>query len=273
VIDLHVHTFRCRHAEGTPSEYVRAAATRGVGTVAFTDHLPLAPAVVELVAGAEKYAMPATELPVYISEVAEAAELGQELGVEVLCGIEVDAVSSALDHASAILESYPFDIVLGSVHFIDDWAFDDPSRRDRYAEWRPEDLWERYFGDLAWAAASGIADVMAHADLVKKFCFVPEGPQDALYEQTAALLRSAGVAVEVNTAGLRKPCQELYPAPAFLKALQRAGVPVTVGSDAHSPHEVGAGWSEAISALREAGYKSMLVFRGRTPEEVALDER
>jgi histidinol-phosphatase (PHP family) len=79
------------------------------------------------------------------------------------------------------------------------------------------------------------------------------------------------VAVEVNTAGLRKPCQELYPAQELLDELFAAGVPVTVGSDAHRPSEVGAGWNEARAALMAAGYRSVLVFRQRVPEEVPLD--
>ena len=273
MIDLHVHTYRCRHAEGTPCDYVRAAADRTVTTLAFTDHLPLSRELAARVPGADGYAMDETELPLYLSEVGEAAQLGRELGVEVLCGIEADLVQTGLKDVRALVEDHPFDVVLGSVHFIDDWAFDDPSRRGHYDCWTPEDLWERYFADLAAAAATGIADVIAHADLVKKFCFTPEGPVDALYRRTADSLAAAGVAVEVNTAGLRKPCKELYPAPPFLRELKRAGVPVTVGSDAHSPSEVGSGWSAAVDALRDAGYHSALVFRARVPEEVGLDER
>lgn len=273
MIDLHVHTYRCRHAQGTPCEYVRAAADRGVAIVAFTDHLPLAGELASRVPGASGYAMDAAELPLYVSEVAEAAELGRALGVEVLCGIEADVVPVGIDDVREMVDGLPFDIVLGSVHFIDEWAFDDPARRGEYERWTPEELWERYFADLAAAAATGIADVMAHADLVKKFCFTPDGPVDGFYRETARALHATRVAVEVNTAGLRKPCKELYPSPAFLKELRRAGVPVTIGSDAHAPADVGAGWREAVEALREAGYRSALVFRGRVPEEVSIDAR
>ena len=271
MIDLHMHTWRCRHADGAPNEYVRAAAARGVGTIAFTEHLPLAPSLARRVPGAEGYAMPAEELPTYVAEVEEAARLGRTLGVEVLLGIEVDAVPDALGHARDLLTTLSVDIVLGSVHFVDDWAFDDPARTERYAEWDITELWQRYFAEVAAAAASGVADVIAHADLVKKFCFRPPGPVDALYRETARSLASSGVAVEVNTAGLRKPCRELYPAQGFLNELFAAGVPVTVGSDAHRPEDVGAGWDEARTALLAAGYRSVVVYRQRVPEEVALD--
>jgi len=272
VIDLHVHTWRCRHAEGTAEEYVRAAANRGVRTLAFTEHLPLAPALAHGVPGAEGYAMPAVELPEYVRDVRSASAIGLELGVEVLLGIEIDAVPAGLEHATKLLGLYDFDVVLGSVHTIDDWAFDDPDRTDRYAEWDLDALWERYFADVTSAARSGLADVIAHADLVKKFCQRPEGPVGHLYASAARAFAEAGVAIEVNTAGLRKPCKELYPGREFLAELHRAGVAATIGSDAHAPHDVGAGSAEAVSALREAGYTSVVVFRSRVAEEVGLDD-
>ena len=272
MIDLHVHTWRCRHAEGAAEDYVRTAAERGVRTLAFTEHLPLPPALAMNVPVAEGYAMPAGELPEYVAEVHAAASVGAGIGVEVLLGVECDVVPAGIDYAREAIAQYPYDLVLGSVHFIDDWAFDDPDRATRYGEWRIDELWERYFGDVIAAAKSGVADVMAHADLVKKFCHRPDGPVDHLYVSAAEALRQAGLAVEVNTSGLRKPCRELYPAQDFLVELRRAGVPVTVGSDAHTPADVGAGGAEAVSALRGAGYRSVLVFRGRVAEEVGLDD-
>ncbi|MBN2247254.1 MAG: histidinol-phosphatase HisJ family protein [Coriobacteriia bacterium] len=272
MIDCHVHTWRCRHATGTPVEYVRAAAERGISVLTFTEHLPLAPDLADRVPGAARYAMPESELPLYIAEIAEAATLGSSLGVEVLCGIEVDAVPIARPYAREMLAQHSFDVVLGSVHFIDDWAFDDPSLRDGYDVWSPDALWERYFGDVLDAARAGLADVMAHVDLVKKFGVWPSGPADGMYRETASALAEAGVAVEVNTAGLRKPCQEIYPGAALLRALREAGVPVTIGSDAHTPDEVGAGGAEALAALGDAGFRSVVVFSGREMREVRLDE-
>ena len=271
MIDLHVHTSRCRHADGAPVDYVRAAARVGVRTLAFTDHLPLPVSLAERIPHAAGYAMPSEELPAYVESVREAAALGRELGVEVLLGVEADAVPEGIQHVRSLTHAYPFDIVLASVHFIDDWAFDDPTLTAQYADWDLRDLWERYFADLVEAARSGVGDVLGHADLVKKFCFVPDGSLDALYAEVAAAIAESGVAVEVNTAGLRKPCREIYPAPAFLRALRAARVPVTIGSDAHTPADVGAGWAEACTALTEAGYTSYVVFRNRVPEEVPLD--
>lgn len=265
MIDLHMHTARCGHAVGRPEEYVAAARTAGVAVMAFTDHLPLPPG------RSPEYAMPWVELTHYVEDVRAAAEGSRrEGGPEVLLGVEADWIRGHESLVVGALARHDFDMVLGSVHFIDDWAFDDPDLRARYAEWTPDQLWERYFRDLCEAAATGLYDVMAHPDLVKKFDVRPLVDPDRLYRETAAMFAEAGVAVEVNTAGLRKPCAEIYPSLDLLRRCREAGVPATVGSDAHSPGEVGAGWNAARGLLLAAGYASLVVFRSRVAEEVAL---
>lgn len=259
---MHVHTSRCRHATGSPADYVAAAEAAGVTTMAFTDHLPLP----EGFDGS--YAMPEVELAEYVVEVARAR--GTARATEVLLGIEADWLPEHLERARTLIGAHPFDVVLGSVHFVDGWAFDDPALRDGYSQWTPDALWERYFDELGAAASSGLFDAMAHPDLVKKFRFVPESDPRGWYSDAAAAFAAAGVAVEVSTAGLRKPCGEIYPSASLLSEMRRAGVPAMVGSDAHRPAEVGYGWHEAYSALRRAGYTSVVVFRERVAEEVPL---
>jgi len=266
-----MHTSRCGHAEGSIEAYVEAARAAGITTIAFTDHLPLAADMLASDPHAARYAMPESELDAYVNDVIRvqrgAAASG---GPEVLLGIEADLHRGNDEHARRLLDRYPFDIVLGSVHYVDGWAFDDPARQDGYADWDVRALWERYFDDLIAAAQSGLADVIGHADLVKKFGNVPEGDLTPLYRRTAEAFADAGVAVEVNSAGLRKPCAELYPSAGFLRALREADVRVTTGSDAHCPSEVGAGLVEARRALIDAGYDRVTVFRNRTPVEVLL---
>lgn len=265
MIDTHVHTARCRHAEGEAAEYVAAAVKRGVTILGFSDHLPL-PETFD-----SGYAMPREELPSYVADVLAAREQAAASGgPEVLLGVESDWLPDHLDHVRELTEAFEFDFVVGSVHFLDGWAFDDPALRHRYDEWDPDELWARYFAELERAATSGLYDVMAHPDLVKKFCYAPTTDPREIYEAAAHAMAHSGVAAEVSTAGLRKPCREVYPAPRFLKALREAGVPVTVGSDAHAPSEVGYAWDRALGALRHAGYDSVLVFRGRVPSEVSL---
>ncbi|HZL06875.1 MAG TPA: histidinol-phosphatase HisJ family protein, partial [Coriobacteriia bacterium] len=174
------------------------------------------------------------------------------------------------EHVARLVTRYPFDLVLGSVHYIDGWAFDDPERQDGYGAWDTLALWERYFADVARAAATGLIDVLGHVDLVKKFGFVPTEDLADLYRRASEAIAASGVTVEINTAGLRKPCAEMYPGQELLTELVRHGVPLTVGSDAHSPEDVGANWHEARRAILDAGGATVSVFRLRRREEVAL---
>lgn len=265
MIDLHIHTSRCKHAAGTVGDYVHAARTAGVTTMCFTDHLALPQGYPSC------YTMDADELPLYVADVRAAALASADAGgPEVLCGIEADWIPESGRQVAAAVAAHSFDVVLGSVHFIGEWAFDDPDLVARYAETDVDELWASYFEELEAAARSGLFDVMAHPDLIKKFAFFPTTDPRSLIEHAAEVLAGTGVAIEVNTAGLRKPVGELYPSAAFLDACRRRGVPATTGSDAHRAEEVGMDLGRAAAALREAGYDSVLVFRGRRPEEVAL---
>jgi histidinol-phosphatase (PHP family) len=265
MIDMHVHTPRCGHACGTPDQYVEAACRAGVTTMAFCDHLPLPPGY------PSGYSMPWVDLPEYVKEIRELARRSRAAdGPEVLLGVEADWIRGNEQLVAGALEEHAFDVVLGSVHFIDDWAFDDPELRAGYKAWSADALWERYFADLVTAASAGLFDVMAHPDLIKKFNCVPESDPVALYEQAASVFAERGLAIEVNTGGLRKPCAEPYPSLEFLRICRRWGVPATVGSDAHAPGEVGHAFDTARDLLMEAGYRSVLVFRGRRAEEMGL---
>lgn len=264
MIDLHLHTSRCGHAEGEVPAYVDAARTAGLEVIAFTDHLPLPAHLNEN----GTYAMGSDELGAYVADVLSVARLHRE--PHVLLGIEADWLPGHTAETARVLASHPFDLVLGSVHFLDRWVFDDP---DLIEEWDGRDVravWERYFSTVAEAAESGLFDVMAHVDLIKKFGHRPVGSVGDLYDELAAALLRAGVAVEVSSAGLRKPCGELYPGDDLLATLCRAGVPVTTGSDAHRPAEVGLGLDAVREALARAGYRKVVYFEQREMREVEL---
>jgi len=265
VIDLHMHTARCGHATGTPVEFVDAAREAGLDIVCFTDHLPM-PADYP-----QHYTMRPHEVSEYLDDVSAAAAYSRETGgPEVLSGVEADWMPDEVAFTRETLASLPLDMVLGSVHFLGDWAFDDPDLIDRYGSVVIDEMWERYFTEVAAAARSGLFDVIAHPDLIKKFGFLPSGDPTAWYEAAAEALCAGGCAVEVNTGGLRKPINEIYPSLQLLQACQRRGVPATMGSDAHAAAEVGTGGRQARELLRTAGYRSLVVFRCRQAEEVAL---
>lgn len=249
MIDLHMHTARCGHASGTVREYVEAGRAAGLDVMCFTDHLPM-PAPYP-----QHYTMRADELDAYLADVRSVAEeTARDGGPEILVGVEADWLPGHMDAVRTMLAGRELDMVLGSVHFIGDWAFDDPDLTGRYGEWDIDALWMRYFGDLTEAASSGLFDVMAHPDLVKKFGHRPSFDPGYLYEEAAKAAAEAGVLVELSTAGLRKPVGEMYPSVDMLAALFSAGVDMTVGSDAHAADEVGYGIEDAYRVLADSGF-------------------
>ena len=185
-------------------------------------------------------------------------------------GIEADFVPGVEDRTASLLQARDFDYVLGSVHFIREGAVD----MDDYSAWgigggsSAEQVWSRYFETVAESARSGLFDIIAHPDLVKYWGAdhperVPERDARFYYEPTVEAFADAGVAVEVSTAGLRKPAGELYPAPPFLQMCVEAGVPVALSSDAHSPVEVGHGYEQVVEQLQEWGVEQLSVFERR----------
>jgi histidinol-phosphatase (PHP family) len=265
MVDLHIHSSRCGHARGSMREYVDAGRDAGLRVMAFTDHLPLPDGF------PEGYAMTWSELPAYVEDVARARrKSAEEGGPEVLLGIEADWIPGHELLVGGALRAHAFDVVLGSVHFIDGWAFDDPDQMDGYRAWSTDALWARYFEDVATAASTGLFDVMAHPDLVKKLGSRSVCDPTAWYEELASVFAECGVAIEVNTGGLRYACAEVYPAMDLLRACRQRGVPVTMGSDAHTPSDVGSRLHEARTILKEAGYHEVLVWRQRVPESVPL---
>jgi len=246
-------------------EYLAAAVRQGLKEVGFADHLPL-----YFLPPAERdpgLAMAEADLPRYVEAV---RELQKNSPVPVKLGIEADYAPGRENDLAALLASFPFDYILGSVHFIDGWGFDNPAEMDGYSRHDSAALYRRYFALVRQAALSGLFDIMAHPDLPKKFGFHPPAGLATLYEETAAAFKQAGVCVEVNTAGLRAPAAEIYPSREFLQICRRHGVPATLGSDAHRPADTGAGRAEALALLKEAGYRELAVFTGRERELLSL---
>ncbi len=265
-VDYHLHTFRCGHARGRMADYVRAARKRGLREIGFADHIPLYFCPPERRPPA--LAMTESELPRYVDDVLGLRAANPDLPVRL--GIEADYVPGREAELAALLSKYPFDYVLGSIHYIDGWGFDQPGLRDGYRNWDPDALYRRYFLLVQEAARSGLFDVLAHPDLLKKFDYRPSGDLTGLYRETALVIAGAGACIEVNTAGLRAPAAEIYPHPAFLAVCRELNIPVTLGSDAHLPEHVGFGFPEAVALLRRAGYDQVATFRERKMRLVPL---
>ena len=243
--DYHTHTELCGHATGRPIEYIQAAQTLGLLHIGIADHLPLLP-------DADPHlTMDIPTLPDYVAEV---QALKAEFPDYVLLGIEADYRPETVGEVADLLEAYPFDYVIGSVHFLDDWAFDDPRYLAEYAHRDIDEVWVQYFELVGDAAESGLFNILGHMDLVKKFGYRPTRTLGKELTRLVDRIARAGTLVEINTAGLHKPVGEAYPDPEILHRLREAGVPITFGSDAHAPDQVGRDFRHAVDLARSAGY-------------------
>lgn len=258
-VDYHLHTKLCGHAQGEPEEYAAAAQRRGLREIGFADHIPM-----YFLPEAERdpdIAMREEDLPGYAQKIRDLQKSLHPFPIKF--GIEADYAAGMENRLREILGQYDFDYVLGSIHFLDGWGFDNPAYIDGY---KSRDLWEvyqSYFGLLGQAAASGIFDVLAHPDLIKKFGFEPDRELSDLYRETLRQIADSGVCVEINTAGLRVPKKEIYPAPEFLKLCFASKVPVSLGSDAHKPEQVGTDFDQAVALLKSVGYTQVVTFTKR----------
>jgi histidinol-phosphatase (PHP family) len=181
-------------------------------------------------------------------------------------GIEADFVPGAEDRMANLLEERDWDYVIGSVHFLRDQAIDMRGDWDVWTSSDPEKVWRRYFETLGEAARSGLYDILAHPDLVKVWgrdVPLPTGDLRRFYDLAMDGIAESDVAIEVSTAGLRKPVGEIYPAPAFLEMCLEAGRPVALSSDAHVPNDLGHRYEEALEFLERAGVGELAVFERR----------
>ncbi len=259
-VDYHMHTPLCGHAVGQPEEYVEQAIRVGLSEVGFSDHAPL------VSHEDRRYTMAADELPTYHAMIEKAQRKFQNFTIKL--GLEADYIPGFESQTRKVLEGYPYDFVIGSVHFIDRWAFDDPEEK---VKWRDKDIntvYRDYYKLLRRSAASGLFDIMGHVDLVKKFGYRATEDLTLEVEATAKVFKDSGVTVEINTSGLRKPVKEIYPSPGVLKIYNKAGVPITFSSDSHDPGDVGKDYDKAKELALGAGYKDYRVFKRRKVERM-----
>jgi histidinol-phosphatase (PHP family) len=200
-----------------------------------------------------------------LDEYVATIEEGKRRGLPVKLALEVDYLPDRAEQTAAALEPYPWDYVLGSVHFVDGESVDmDPGFAD-------EAGWRAYFAALEDAAATGLFDVLSHPDLVKFFGRRPDATLvKELHESAAAAIANAGVCVEVSAAGLHKPVGEIYPDLAFLRRCRALDIPITLASDAHEPEHVGRDVRHAADHARAAGYDTVTVFESRRRRQEPL---
>jgi len=259
VPDYHMHTPRCHHAEGEVADYARAAIAAGLEEIGMSDHSPMPPGF------EDDWRMAMDELDDYRREVARAREtFAGRLTIRL--GLEADYRPGSEEAVAAMIAAHNWDYVIGSVHYIEGWDFDNP---DKLREWdgrNIEDAWCDYFALVGQSARTGLFDIIGHPDLIKKFGHKPPADSVRVAAAMEAMLedvRDAGCALEISSAGLRKPVGEIYPHPRMIARAAELGIPFAYGSDAHKPEDVGHAMDACLAMLESAGIHEICIFEGR----------
>jgi histidinol-phosphatase (PHP family) len=255
IVDYHMHLRdpdeRIDHTVDGIERFVETAATRGVDEIGFTEHVYYFRQTREVWTRPYEIERCVYDLDVYCDAVVEA----KRQGLPVKLGLEVDYVGAEQPLLAELLQPYPWDYLLGSVHTLDGLAID--QEPGIWAEASVEEVWRGYLAALAELAASGHVDVLAHPDLAKIFNRRPGRIDYPVLD---------GVALEISTAGLHKQVGELYPDPAMLAGRP----PITLASDAHVPQHVGRDFDRALALARAAGYETVTVFDRRQAHQMPL---
>jgi histidinol-phosphatase (PHP family) len=257
-IDLHNHTIRCNHATGTLDEYIERAIEEGIAIYGFSEHAPMD--------FDQEYRLGFDEMAAYEAEIS-AARARYADRIDIRLGYEVDYLPGYLNELVLTAE---VDYLIGSVHFLDRWGFDNPEFLGEWDRRDVDDVWEEYFSAIADMASLGVFDIVGHIDLIKLFGHQPTRPPRTIARAALEAIAQSGMAIEINTAGLRKPIGELYPSRALLEEAYALAIPITFGSDAHAPDQVGAGLEEAYALARSVGYTEAAVFRQRKRQMIKI---
>jgi len=255
-VDLHNHTTLCNHATGTVNEYVEAAIECNTAYFGFSDHAPMH--------YDPEYRMSFEQMHTYERWVSEAKELYAGK-INVLLGYEVDYLPGYMDES---VLSRKCDYLIGSVHFIDDWGFDNPEFIGRYENADIDQIYRRYFELIEHMGKSGRFDIAGHLDLMKVFKFLPKTDIRLLAKDALKAIKSSNMTIELNVAGYRKPVAEAYPAPSLMEVISDLEIPITFGSDAHSIEQVGLYTEEIEAFARSYGYDKCALYRGRDREMI-----
>lgn len=261
--DYHTHTVLCKHAEGTTAEFRQSARDQGIPELCFTDHCP------EPSGYDYKHRMAVEHIPAYYELV---RPLQDDTAPTVLLGLEADYWPGCEAFLRGFLPKQPLDLVLGSVHYIKDWGFDNPDYLKLWESVDVRGVWKEYFNLLAELANTGLFDVIGHFDLPKKFGHrLRDRDMKEMVQPLLDLLARRNMAIEINTSGWRRDVAEAYPSPLILALAREREIPITFGSDAHAPKEVGYEFERALLLAREAGYTDSLRFRNRQATRIGFD--
>ncbi|MEK8132561.1 histidinol-phosphatase HisJ [Paenibacillus filicis] len=259
-IDYHTHHVRCGHASGELEEYVLKGIELGLVQLGLSDHMPLLH--VDPATYLPGMAMPMEELPNYVEEAFRLQEKYKDR-IDIRVGLEGDYIEGYEAEIGQIVQAYPWDYVIGSVHFLGEWDITDYRQTDGWKERDAYEVYSQYYDAVKKACQTGFYDYIGHIDVIKRFGFKPEQSVEHLEREALEAVKAAGLAIELNASGLRMPVEEMFPSRRMLEYALELGIPVTIGSDAHQPERLTQYLDQAIILLKNVGFNELATFRCR----------
>lgn len=241
------HTHPLAHNDGKVytekllSGWINYAKKHGLNEVVFTDHFRYHPGI--------------------LFDVFQKAK-DSTSEVKLLLGVELD--NDPLDGKEGFVwaeKNYnQLDYLLGSVHFIDDWAFDRVEEKDLWEQKNVAQTYREYYNKLKEIITTGLPDGLAHLDLIKIFSYFPEEDVSDAVDEVLSLAAKHDMVMEISTAGLHKPVKQIYPSKEIIKKAKEKNIKFTVSSDAHAPQHLGRDFDLVFSLLQEFDIKEIARF-------------
>ncbi|MCL2154415.1 MAG: histidinol-phosphatase HisJ family protein [Leptospirales bacterium] len=262
MVNYHNHTPFCGHATGELDEYIQKAIENHIIEFGFSDHAPISAHL------RDGITMSPEQMPQYINSILSKKEEYKDR-ILIKLGLEIDfPIFDSFD--KKYLTDNVIDYIIGSCHFIGEWGFDDPEEIYKFDEKVIDEVYLEYYSAVESVVDSGFCDIIGHFDLIKKFGHRPATSMNHVVRRIAKKMSKKNITAEVNTSGLKKPVKEIYPSDEILNIFFEENVPVTLGSDSHSPDDVCLGYSAAIEKLKKTGYKKVSGFTMRKRHDILL---
>jgi len=258
IVDLHNHTTLCNHAKGELNEYIEKAIEVGTKYFGFSDHAPMD--------FDKEWRMSFDDMNRYESSIKDLQKIYKNK-IEILLAYEVDFIKGLVD--KRVLEA-KVDYLIGSVHFLDGWGFDNPEFIDEYKNRDIDILYQDYFYEIERLAKSGYFQIVGHLDLIKVMNYKPKKDIKKIALPAIKAIKKSRMVVEISSAGLRKPVKEIYPSPKLMELLSEYDIPITFSSDAHHPKQVGFNSYKIEQYAKSYGYNECAIFRGKDKHMIKI---
>lgn len=255
--DYHMHSHISCDSQATMTDMAAQAVRVGLREIAFTDHLDLHP-----LDACRNFYQP----DAYFGQLEAVRRAFASRGLTIRAGVEVGEMHRFGDQIEPVLAAYPYDVVLGSLHWVGDHSMFD---KEYFRATDALTVATDYFGELLALARAGGFDILAHADVFRRSAFVVYGGFDiAAYEALVRPVWQAcidnGIAIEINTSGLRRELKDTLPALTALRWYRdMGGELLTIGSDSHRPDQVAFGFGQGLDFARAAGFTRVCTFERR----------